>query len=140
SSFTAAITSSLTVNQLQSNIRGPEDLPGVRVATVSSSTSEAYLQEERISYVGYDAPLDALQSLANGERDAVVYDAPILRYLVNKQFKGKIQVLSSTFSRQDYGIAFPAGSSLREPINQTMLKKIREPEWRKVLHRYLGEN
>jgi polar amino acid transport system substrate-binding protein len=49
SSFTAAITSSLTITQLQSPVRGPEDLPKVRVGTVSGTTSASYLQENDIS-------------------------------------------------------------------------------------------
>src|SRR4029077_13022632 len=36
--FTAAVTSSLTLQQLRGDIKGPEDLPGKRVATVTGST------------------------------------------------------------------------------------------------------
>src|SRR5882757_3107513 len=61
SSFTAAITSALTVNQLGSSIHGPKDLPEVRVATVASSTGESYLQHQHIVYKTYP---DALAALA----------------------------------------------------------------------------
>src|SRR5947207_4590062 len=37
--FTAAVTSSLTVQQLRGDINGPEDLPGKRVGSVRGSTS-----------------------------------------------------------------------------------------------------
>ena len=45
SSFTAAITSSLTVSKLGSVVKGPEDLPSVTVGTVINTTSESYLSK-----------------------------------------------------------------------------------------------
>ena len=45
SGFTAAITSSLTISNMQSLVAGPEDLPRVKVGTISSSTSSRYLDD-----------------------------------------------------------------------------------------------
>ena len=50
SSFTAAITSSLTVTQLETVIKGPEDLPKVTVGTLANTTSESYLKQIHISF------------------------------------------------------------------------------------------
>ncbi|MBK5100350.1 MAG: transporter substrate-binding domain-containing protein [Desulfobacteraceae bacterium] len=138
SGFTAAITSSLTVTQLESPVSGPEDLPKVRVGTIEETTSAAYLRENQISFQPYKKPLEGLIAIADGEIEAFVYDTPLLRYLVNLQFRGKLEVLPKTFERQDYGIALPANSPLREPINRALLKKIREPAWQETLSRYLG--
>ncbi len=41
--------------------------------------------------------------------------------------------------RQDYYIALPQGSLLREPLNRVLLEKIREPAWQDILYRYLDE-
>jgi len=138
SSFTAAITSALTVSQLESGIKGPEDLPKVKVGTVSDSTSEAYLQEHGIQYKEYPTPGEGLNAVVTSEIEALVYDAPILRYFVNREFQGKVSVLVRTFERQDYGIALPPNSRLREPINKVLLDKISAPEWDDTLIRYLG--
>lgn len=138
SSFTASIATALTVNQLQANIGGPEDLHRVKVGTVKGSTSEEYLQMKRITYFEYTTVIEGLEALATEEIKAMVYDSPILRYRVNTEFRDWLEVLPFTFSRQDYGIALPAGSHLREPINQQMLQKIRQAEWEDVLYRYLG--
>src|SRR5574341_1746910 len=46
--FTAGVTSSLTLQQLRGDIKGPEDLPGKRVATVSGSTSAEYLHQHNV--------------------------------------------------------------------------------------------
>ena len=139
SSFTAAIASALTVSELEAGKKGPEDLPGLRVGTLRDSTSEAYLHREHITAVSYDMPRAALEALAAGEMDAVVYDAPILRYLVNKELRLPLRVLPRVFERQSYAIALPQGSALREPINRLVLSKISEPQWRDVIYRYLGE-
>lgn len=139
SGFTAAIASALTVNRLQSNITGEDDLRRVRVATVDGSTSKGYLQNNNIGYHSFGDIQTALRAVAQGDVDALVYDAPILRYLVKTTRSDSLQVLPFTFSRQDYGIGLPAGSPLREPVNRVLLQIIREPAWEQLLQRYLGK-
>ncbi len=109
----------------------------MRVATVTASTSEGYLRGRGIGYQAFGSVGEALQALANGSQDAVVYDAPILRYLAVHELDG-VQVLPRTFARQDYAIALPEGSPLREPIGRDLLRRISEPGWRDVLVRYTG--
>jgi ABC-type amino acid transport substrate-binding protein len=139
SSFTAAITSSLTVTQLDSPIKGPNDLPKVIVGTIADTTSDMYLKENRISFLSYKTPIEGLHALSTGDIQAFVYDAPIIRYLIHQEFKGKLEVLPNRFQRQDYGIALPENSPLREPINRILLLKIREPSWQDMIYKYLGE-
>jgi len=139
SSFTAAITSALTVTQLGSSIRGPGDLPGRRVAVVASSTGEEFLKARHIRYRGYPDALGALLALAVGRADAVVYDAPILKYLAREKYPGSIYVLPNTFIRQDYAIAVPQGSPLRETLDRVLEREIRSPRWQEVLYHHLGQ-
>jgi len=139
--FIAAITTTLTVSHLRAKVlRGPEDLARLRVATVPGSTSEAYLRHNNIAYRNYPTLLVALRAVANGETEAVVYDAPLLRYLAKTQLQGSVEVLPFTFDRQDYAIALPFGSPLRHPINRLILEKVHEPEWQSMLDRYLGQH
>jgi polar amino acid transport system substrate-binding protein len=139
SSFTAAITSSLTVTQLEASVKGPEDLPKVRVGTLADTTSASYLVDNRISFQTYRTPREALNTIAGGQIDAFVHDAPILRYLVHKEFTGRLYVLPQTFVRQDYGIALPEGSPLREPINRVLLERIGARAWQEILQKYFGQ-
>ena len=138
SSFTAAITSSLTVSQLESPVKGPQDLPKVRVGTIEGTTSADYLHENHIPFRGYETPLKGLRAVHEGIIDTFVYDAPLLRYVINKEFHGILKVLPETFFRQDYGIALKTGSPMRESVNRVLLKKTREPWWQGVLEQYLG--
>jgi len=139
SSFTAAITSSLTVSQLGSVVKGPEDLPRVTVGTIIDTTSASYLEQIRISYLPYKTPQEGLIALKKGEIDALVYDAPMLRYYIHRDYPGSLGVLPKRLLRQDYGIALPANSPLREQINVVLLQKIREKAWQDKIVQYLGE-
>jgi polar amino acid transport system substrate-binding protein len=84
SSFTAAITSSLTVTQLESVIKGPEDLPKVTVGTTANTTSESYLNQIQSPFRSYGSPQEGLAALKEGKVQALVYDAPILRCYIHK--------------------------------------------------------
>lgn len=139
STFTAAIASSLTLNQLESVVRGPEDLPGVIVGSVPGSTSARYLESRGIETRYFSNPSAALAGLAVREVQAVVYDAPILQYGIRQRFASRLQLLPHTIQRQDYGIALPQGSELREPINRVLLETLRTPAWQEIQQRYLGE-
>ncbi|QDV47081.1 ABC transporter glutamine-binding protein GlnH precursor [Stieleria neptunia] len=139
-SFTAAVTSALTVNQLRSRVAGPGDLSRVKVATVAGSTSAGYLRSRHIRFRSHESVELALQSLAEGRCDAVVYDAPILRHLVFQAEAGDQFVLPVTFERQSYAFALPSGSPLREPINQSLLHWTSSSSWEDTLQSYLGDD
>jgi len=136
----ASMTTALTVAELTTRVRGPEGLAESRVGTVPTSSSEAYLRAHRLQYHAYATVQDGLRALATGKLDAVVYDAPLLRYLVAKELPGRVTVLPNTFERQYYGIALPTGSPWREEINVLLLEKIHQPAWRDLLYRYLGQD
>jgi len=138
SSFTATVTSALTVGQLRARISGAGDLPRVRVATVADSTSQAYLRARHIRHRGFVELADALSALEAGEVEAVVYDAPLLRFEIVHDHP-RLHVLPGTFERQDYAIAMPSNSPLRERVNRAVLRVISKPSWDETLADYLGE-
>lgn len=89
------------------------DLPSVnRLASVRGSTGEGYLRGQRLPYATFDSAMDALQALADQGVRAVVYDAPILRYLTLTAFEDSVTVLPVTFEQPDYAIALPVDSSV----------------------------
>ena len=139
SSFTATITSTLTVTQLETVIKGPEDLPQVTVGTIANTTSESYLKQIQISFRSYGSPQEGLAALKEGKIQALVYDAPILRYYIHQNYIGTLEVLPYRLQRQEYGIALQPNSPLREQINVVLLQKILEKAWQDRLSQYLGE-
>lgn len=138
SSFTAAIATSLTVGQLSSGIRGVNDLAHARVTTVAESAAAKALRDRGISFHARDSLDDALKALAAGRVDAVVYDAPLLKYRVRQEFPNQETVLAKTFERQDYAFALPQGSKLREPINRAILAVLAGNDWNRLVARFIG--
>lgn len=136
--LTAHVTSKFTLMQLTSPIKGPDDLIHARVGSVADTTSSMYLRENRIPFYPYKTASEGLRAIAEGKIEALVHDKPILQYLIRKEFPGVLQVLPYTFLPQDYGIALPEGSPLREPINRVLLKILHAPGWEGTLTQYLG--
>lgn len=119
--FTASITTIMTVNQLTSDIGGPNDLPGRTVATVKGSTAERYLAARRIEAQPTATIEDAYDLLGKRKVQAVVYDAPILLYHL-KSAPAKQKLAGRLFERQNYGIALQQSSPHRKSINEALLK------------------
>lgn len=138
--FTASITSALTVGQLSGQIRSADDLPGVRVASLADSTSAQWLQARDYQFDTSADLASALQELADDKVDAVVYDAPLLRWQIDQNHKKRLKVLPVRLERQDYAFALPPGSPLREKINSALLERINSPEWPDRLKEYFGED
>lgn len=138
SSLTAAIATSLTVNSLSSGVQGVDDLAHVKVETVTGSAAAEALQDRGIAFKSRDSLEEALDDLAQGRTSAVVYDEPLMKYIVDRQYPGKITVLDGTFDRDDYAFALPQGSPLREPINRAILAVMSSNEWAQLLTRYIG--
>lgn len=137
-SFTAAITSSLTVSNLQYQIQGPEDLNRANVATIANTASEQYLRDQRIRHELYPDLTSAMLSVANGETDAVVYDRALLQYRNLQLDDQRLTLLPGIFQQQLYGLALPSGSSLRGPVSEQILGVTESSGWKDVIQRYLG--
>jgi ABC-type amino acid transport substrate-binding protein len=137
--FIAELSSDLTMANLKSNINGPQDLGGRRVAVVEGTTSYNYMKKERSYLEVYDKVEDTYDALLQGKIDAVVYDAPNLLYYANGEGKGKVTVVGKIFEPQDYGLALPQGSPLREKINRAILLLIESDELEQIRSKWFGE-
>ena len=122
-SFTAAIASSLAVNELRSEISGPADLSGRRVATVKHSAGETYLPSIGVGPVVVDEIDDAYRLLSEGEVEAVVFDAPVLHYYASHLGGGDVVTVGSDFQRVRYGLMVDEDNAeLRERLNLALLQ------------------
>ena len=137
-SFTAALTSQLTLKHLRGTVNGEADLRYVRVAAIAGTETTEYLGREHIAFQVFADVEAGLSALQKGRVDALVYDRPLLLWLVNERFSGSLRVLDATFDPQVYAIALPQGSELRVPIDLALLEAIRSDWWRETLVAYLG--
>ena len=137
--FTGVVTSALTVQSLQGRVRGVSDLPAMRVGAVGGSTGMQWLDGERIRATSFANVHDGLTAVAGGKIDAFVYDAPIMQYMAQTEFKDRILILPDNFAPQDYAFALPNGSPYRRQVNQELLAIKASDIWKKRLFEYLGE-
>jgi polar amino acid transport system substrate-binding protein len=118
--LTATVTSSLTVQRLHSDIRGPEDLPGKVVGSVSGTVAGDYLTKRGLPFVDVANADDAIARLLQGDVQAVVFGAPTLQYWVAKRGRGAVQVVGPLFRPERIAIAVSEGSALRKRINAAL--------------------
>ncbi len=121
STLTAKITTSLTVDQLTSDINSYRDLVGKKVGAGENSAMSKFLDNKNISYIRYDDFMAALKAVEDGEIDATIGDAPVVKYYATHEGRGKVQLAGSVFQDDKFGIALPTGSKLKEAINTTLL-------------------
>ena len=120
--FTATITTSLTVQQLKSDINGPDDLAGRKVGTTTGSTAEGYLKGIGATPTTFDKIDEAIAALLGKQVDAVVFDAPVLLYYSANKGQGKVRMVGDLLRKENYGILFPRGSEMRKTVNEALLK------------------
>ncbi len=137
SGFTAQITASLTVNRLDSDVRGPADLPRFTVATVASSAAQTYLDLNGVRTRISPEVIGVFESVEQGKAAAGVYDAPILKY--NLRGRSGLQLLPGAFETRDYAVALPLQSPLRKRLNIALLEVIQNDMWDLRLKRYMGD-
>ncbi len=138
SAIIGSVASTLTIAKGKPLIASKADLYKGRLASIKHSSSDAYLKKHKLKARYYKTVLDALTAIDKGEVDAIVYDDPLLKYLTTKHFNNRLNVINDLFEPQHYGIIFPEGSPLREPVNRAMLEIIHRDEWQRVLQNYLG--
>lgn len=138
--FTASVSSSLTLERLQGNIQGPEDLRGKRVATVTHSQAEDYLKAEGIVPSTFGSVDQAIDAMKSGKIDAVVYHEPVLRYYAAHSEANQVQVVGNIFKPQSYAFVLPVESPHREAINRSLLKLRENGRYEALRRKWFGKN
>lgn len=138
--FVAKITAAITVDAIQSNVSGLNDLYGKTVGTVDGSTSAGFLTGRDLRYVGYVGLDELLKDFEAGSLDAVVFDAPILAYYANSRAGSDSALVGGVFLRENYGIALPSGSPLAEQINQSLLKLRENGTYARIYRKWFGNS
>lgn len=137
--FTAAIASSLAVEEIRSDIAGPSDLPGNRVVTVHRSAGQDFLTGMGVGPIVVEE-IDAAYSLIDeGSADAVVFDAPVLRFHATREGEGRVITVGPDFESVQYGIAVSDDDiRLREDINLALLAIIESGAYERLHDKWFG--
>jgi polar amino acid transport system substrate-binding protein len=136
--YTAQLAATLTVQQIKSDIAGPEDLHGRRVATTGGSTAASSIRDLGAQVQEFGLVEQAYQALLNHEVEAVVFDAPVLLYYAANDGKGRVQMVGSVFRKEDYGIVFPPNSALRKQVNRVLLVLREEGTYQRLYDKWFA--
>ncbi|MCD5380913.1 transporter substrate-binding domain-containing protein, partial [Candidatus Gracilibacteria bacterium] len=139
SSLTANITTSLTINELSSDINGIEDLNGKTVGAMRGPTVKSYLTPLGIIVNEFDNSEELYNALKNKKVDAVVGDAPIIQYHANGVGKRDFSLVGNVFKPESYGILFPEASKYKEKIDQVLLEIQEDGTYQKIHAKYFGK-
>jgi polar amino acid transport system substrate-binding protein len=136
--FSATLASSFVVSGLKTGISSPDDLPRARVATVSGTAGELWLGNQGLTARTYPFVIQASKALQRGDVQALVYEKPILGYMIKEYRWRSLQVLPHTLAVHDYAIALPTDSPMKEAVNRALLKVVHRPDWKNLVQRYVG--
>jgi len=137
--LTAAVTSTQTVDRLNSKIRGPTDLAGKKIATVGGTAAADYLTEQGLLFVNVASAEEGCDLVVQGDVQAMVFDAPTLQYLAAKRGNGVLRVVGPIFASQKYGIAVADGSPLRKRINGALLAMYEDGRYRALYSKWFSQ-
>jgi len=136
--LTATVTSTQTVDRLNSTIRGPADLAGKKVATVPGTVAADYLTEHGVQFVNAASADDGYELVLQGEVQALVFDAPTLQYWSTRRGNGRLRVVGPIFAPDKYGIAVADGSPLRKQINGALLQMYEDGTYEEIHKKWFG--
>jgi polar amino acid transport system substrate-binding protein len=136
--FSATLASSFVVGRLKTDVNGPSDLARARVAGVSGTAGELWLNAQGFRARSYPFVIQAMKALQRGDVQALVYEKPILGHMIKEYGWRELQVLPHTLAVRDYAIALPTDSPLKESINRALLKVVQGPDWKDLVQRYVG--
>jgi len=94
------------------SINSFDDLAGKKLAvqigtTGADKANEVRTADPSTSIVTFDRIPEAFLALKQGSADAVVNDAPVTLYAIEKDAKGDVKVVGEMLSSEYYGIAVP---------------------------------
>lgn len=117
----------LMVKSDNDSIKGEADIAGKSLAVKSGTSAADYAKanlkaKDLRQFPNID---NAYLELRTGRVDAAMHDTPNVLYYIKTAGEGQVKAVGSQMMAQQYGIGFPKGSELREPVNAA-LKKLRE--------------
>jgi ABC-type amino acid transport substrate-binding protein len=137
SGLTANLAAQLTAQRLAPTVRGPEDLPRVRVGVVVHTAGRKFCDRRGIHRNEYENLDLALSALERHELDAVVADLPDLTYQTQAAH-AHVQVLAGTFANHNYAFGLQPDSPIRKEFNTALLKVTYGDQWPSLLAQFLG--
>lgn len=132
----------LLVRADDTSITGPDSLKDKNLCSVKGSTSAANLQKKvpGVNLQEYNTYTLCVDALKAGNVDALTTDDTILAgYAAQEANKGKLKVVGTKFSTENYGVGLKKGDTeFCNKVTAALKKFIDSGEWEKSVKKYLG--
>jgi len=117
----------LMVKANNNDVKSVKDMEGKVLAVKSGTGSVDYAKaniktKDLRQFPNID---NAYMELGTNRADAVLHDTPNILYFIKTAGNGQFKAVGDSLEAQQYGIAFPKGSDLREKVNGA-LKTLKE--------------
>jgi glutamate transport system substrate-binding protein len=132
---------SILVLEKNTDIKGPDDLAGKKVCTVSGSTPAKNMTEKypQAQLQLTDAYSKCLEPLRQGQVDAVTTDNVILSGFMD-QNPGEFKLVGEPFTKEPYGIGLKKDDrDFRMFINDVLEASYKDGRWKKAWEDTAGE-
>lgn len=139
STLTAKITTSLTIDQLTTDINSVNDLVGKRVGVGENSSMSKFLDMRNIPYRKYKDFKASLAAVEAGNLDATIGDAPVVQYYASHKGAGKVLLAGPVFQADKFGIALQTNSPLLENINRALLMIKEDGTYERLKTKWFGQ-
>ena len=137
-SYTAQLTTALTVEQIRGAIQGPDDLPGKRVGTIAQTLAVDYLREHRAQVQEFPTIDYLSKALIDKKVDAAFTAAPLLRYYAAHEGKGQVKLVGPEINIAPASIMVQLNSPLRKSIDGALLTLREDGTYQKLYEKWFG--
>ena len=129
--------------QSDSDIQSTDDLAdatvGVQIGTTGAAKAQELEQDGQIADVRtFNVVTDAFNALQNGQVDAVINDFPVSQDRAS-QSDGTLEVVENIPTGEQYGIAFPTDSDLREKVNEALGEIKEDGTYEEIYQKWFDE-
>ena len=129
--------------QSDSDIQSTDDLAdatvGVQIGTTGAAEAQRLEQEGEVADVRtFNVATDAFNALQNGQIDAVINDFPVSADRAAKS-DGELEVVENIPTGEQYGIAFPTDSDLRDKVNEALAEVKEDGTYEEIYQKWFGE-
>jgi len=139
SSFTAFIATALTLSQIHTDtILTAGDLAGRRVSSVAGTTSAEFVSENGAHLLAAGDIDAAFADFQTERTEALVFDRPILRYLLTRNPGTDFLISETSYRPQGYGFATALDSELHQEIMVALLRLQESGELDAITEGWLG--
>jgi polar amino acid transport system substrate-binding protein len=138
--LSTSLVSRLTAERVESrNVASLIDLSRQKLAAVAHSSGAEYLDELHLQYMKCKDLTEALDTLVNGQSNAVVNSVGALQYFIAKRYAKVLDMPQGLLAPAYMAVALPAHSPLKRPIDRALIKITSGAEWRTLEERFFAQ-